>query len=205
MTIFKNLCVSLVVALMPFVVMAEEAAHHAAEAGAEAHGEAAAHHAAGIPTAVLLQAANFAIYAALLIYFLRHPIKNFFKTREQSYKQALVKAENARREAEKKKREIQQRLRELDSTADESLDRARAEATTLKLQIQQDAQNLAERLRTETQRAAALEIEKARNVLREEMLKQSVELSQRLLADKMADNDQKRLQTEFVEKIQEVR
>lgn len=201
----KNLYVIVAVGLMPLLALAEEASHQAAE-GAHQAAEAGAHHAAaGIPTAVYLQVANFAIYAAALIYFLRKPIKSFFKNRETGYKQALVKAESARRDAEKMKREIQQRLRDLDSTADDSLDKARAEAATLKLQIQQDAQTLAERLRTEANRTAQLEVERARNLLREEMLKQSLALSEKLLADKMADNDQKRLQTEFVDKIQEVR
>lgn len=196
MTAIKNLILSLGVALLPIVALAEEAGHEAGEA---------AHHAGGIPGTVGLQAANFVIYAGLLLYFLRHPIKNFFKSRDENYKQALVKAEHAHREAEKKKREIQDRLRDLDSGANDSLEKARAEATALKNQIQQDAKTLAERLRAETARTAQLEIERARNVLREEVLKQSMELSQKLLSDKMADNDQKRLQTEFVEKIQEVR
>lgn len=158
-----------------------------------------------IPSTVILQAINFTIFFALLVYFLRKPIREFFKSREQIYRQALLKGEAARREAEKKRRDIQARLRELEASADESLDSARTEATALKLQIQQDAEELANRLREEANRTTQLEVEKARAILREEMLAQSVALSRKLLADKMADGDQKRLQTEFVDKIQEVR
>ncbi len=206
---------------VPFFALAEGDTHHASPAATghtSAHpaehgsghgsGDGSGHgdgHGSGIPMSVTFQAINFALYAGLLLYFLRKPIREFFKSREQVYKQALVKAENARRDAEKKKKEIQQRLRNLDATADESLDQARAEATALKLQIRQDAETLAERLRTEANRSAQFEVERARLILREEMLKQSVALSRKLLADKMADGDQKRLQTEFVDKIQEVR
>jgi F-type H+-transporting ATPase subunit b len=186
--------------LLPLAALAEGGDHGTGHGFGHGTG-----HGVAIPMSVTFQAINFALYAGLLLYFLRKPIREFFKSREQVYKQALIKAENARRDAEKKKKEVQQRLRNLDATADESLDQARAEATALKLQIRQEAETLAERLRNEANRTAQLEVERARATLREEMLKQSVELSRKLLADEIADGDQKRLQTEFVNKIQEVR
>lgn len=162
-------------------------------------------HAGGIPMSVTYQLINFTIYIGLLLYFLRHPVKNFFRSREEVYKQALLSGESARKDAEQKKHEIQQRLRDLEATSSESIDRARAEAASLKQQIALDAKDLSERLRQEASRTTALEVERAQNLLRDEMLAQSVALAQRLLLDKIAEPDQKRLQTEFVDKIQEVR
>lgn len=207
----KSFFASLVLLAMPLIAVAEEAheatAEHAGaahEAGAAAHG--AVHgHGGGVPFTVALQAINFAIYIALLVYLLRKPIANFFKTREQIYKQAVMRGESARRDAEKKKREVQQRLSELESTADDSIANARAEAAALMLQIQQEAQTMSDRLRDEANRTADLEIERARGLLREEMLNQAMSQSRKMLEDKMAEPDQKRLQTEFVDKIQEVR
>jgi F-type H+-transporting ATPase subunit b len=182
----------LVTVLSPVLVLANE----------EAHG---GHHGLEIPTAVTYQAINFLIYAGLLLYFLRHPVRNFFKTREEAYKQALIKAESARHEAEARKSDIQKRLHAFESSANESLQKAKADAEALKKQIQKEASDLADRLKAETQRSAALEIEKARNLLREEVLAQSILQAKKLLSDKIADGDQQRLQTEFVDKIQEVR
>lgn len=172
----------------------------AADHGAAAHGE---EH--GIPTAVILQAVNFAIYAALVIFFIRKPIRSYFESREAGFRQALVKAQEARREAEQKKTEIQNQLNELQSTQAESVEQARAEAETLKARIIQDAKDMAQRLREEAQRTTDFEVQRAKNELREDLLKQSVALASKILTEKMAEPDQKRLQTEFVDKIQETR
>ena len=169
---------------------------------ADSHGGHGDSHA--IPMSVGLQAINFALYAALLVFLLRKPIRDYFKGREQAYKMALVKGENARREAEKKKRDVLERLNELESTSDESLQNARTEAAALILQIEQEAELLAKKLREDANRAMEVELEKGRAALRREMLNEAVALSRKMLQDKMAEPDQKRLQTEFVDKIREV-
>jgi F-type H+-transporting ATPase subunit b len=206
--LMNRLAVFFCLTLSSFSAVAEEAAHEAASGAEAAHGAGHAEtagHAAGIPMSVTYQVINFVIYIALLVYFLRNPIRNFFKNREQLYKQALVKGESARRDAEKKKRDIQQQLRALEASSDDSLDNARAEATALKLQIQQEGEELSARLREEAERSTTIEIARAKTQLREEMLTQSVALARKLLEDKIAEPDQKRLQSEFVGKIDEVR
>lgn len=174
---------------------------------AQEHGEAhgGGHEAAGLPTAVYYQAINFVLYAGLLFFFLRKPVKNYFSNRQADFKQALIKAEAARKEAETKKKEIQERLARLQNSSQDSIAQARAEAEALKAKILQDAAELSQKLREDARRTAELEIERAKHELREELLNQSVALAQKMLADKMVEQDQKRLQTEFVDKIQVVR
>jgi F-type H+-transporting ATPase subunit b len=182
----------LLLVLLPAVVFAEgEGAHEASE----------------IPISVLWQAINFTIYIGILFYYLRHPVRNFFKTRKEAYQQALVRSEQARLAAELKKREIQERLTKLENTSADAVAKAKAEAAQLISQIQQQGDELAHRLRDDAGRVAHLEVERAKIELRTEMLGQAVALSRKLLEDKdkLKDTDQKRLQTEFVTKIQEVR
>lgn len=162
-------------------------------------------HAEGIPSAVIFQAVNFVLYAALLYFVLRKPVVSYFRNREQDFKAALIKAEAARKEAEQRRQEIQDRLYKLESTTDQSIAQARADAEALKVKILQEAEQLSTNLREEARRTAALEVEKAKHQLREELLNQSVALSKKMLEEKMAEPDQKRLQTEFVDKIQVVR
>ncbi len=181
----KSILLALAILAAPMVVFA---------AGGEAHGE-------GIPTVLWFQVINFAIFVGLLFYFLRKPIRNAFSTREQSYNQAVMRGETARKEAERKKQEIQERLAKLESTSAASIESARAESAALMQQIQKEAQELAQRLRNEASLSAGLEIERAKHELREELLTQAVALSKKVLEEKMAEPDQKRLQTEFVDKI----
>lgn len=172
-------------------------------AAGSGHGEA--HAAGGVPMAVVFQAINFLIYVGVLYFLLRKPVLSFFTGREQAFKQALVKAESAKREAEAKKREIQDRLNRLETTADESVAQAKAEAAALKARILKEASELSQKLRDEAHSATEFEVARAKHELREELLVQSVAAAREMLADQMAEPDQKRLQTEFVDKIQVVR
>lgn len=188
----KNM-IALLYVLAPTLAFAAEGGH------GEAHGEG------GIPMAVTWQFVNFALFAILMFVVLRKPTKHYFMNREASFKAALKKAEAAKLEAEAKMREMEARLAKLQSTSNESIAQAKADAETLKAKIIQEAAELSQRLRDEARRSAEVEINRAKDELREELLAQSVVLAQKVLTDKMADQDQKRLQTEFVDKIQVVR
>jgi F-type H+-transporting ATPase subunit b len=160
------------------------------------------HHAeAGLPFVVILQFINFSLYVGLIFYFGRKPIADYFKTRQANFFVALKRADAARAEAEAKRAETQARLAKLEATRDQSIQDARKEAAALRMQIVEEARGLSEKLKVEAERTAVVEIERAASVLREELLNQSVQLAQRILTDKMQDQDQKRLQDEFVQKI----
>jgi F-type H+-transporting ATPase subunit b len=165
-------------------------------------GEAAAEE--GIPTALWFQVVNFCIYAGLLIYFLRQPIKNFFNGREERFRQAIVKAEAAKRQAEEQKRDIQERLTKLQASSQGSVEDARREAEALRARIVKEAEEMVRHMKTETQRTVDSEIHRAKDELRDELLNQAVALSTKILTEKIAEPDQKRLQTEFVDKIRVV-
>lgn len=173
---------------------------------AEEHGAAAAHGAGhgsgGLPMSVVYQGINFLIFAALGYYFLKTPIRNFFHGRRSNYHSALSKAEQAKRDAELRKNEIADRLRNLEATSKQTLDQARSEAEALSARILQEASDLSKNLREEANRTAQAEVARAKGQLRDELLNQSVALSKQILSEKIAETDQKRLQTEFVDKIQ---
>jgi F-type H+-transporting ATPase subunit b len=190
---------SLFIALLPVLAFAEE---HGAAHG-DAHG--GAHAAGGIPASVVFQAINFVIFAGLGFYFLRKPIRNFFNGRRSNYHAALNKAEQLKRDAEQRKADIGERLRALEATSKQTLDQARAEAEAMSARILQEANELSKNLRDEAGRTAEAEVSRAKGQLRDELLNQSVALSKQILSERIVETDQKRLQTEFVDKIQEVR
>ena len=178
----------------PLIALAQEHGGHAEEAAE-----------VGVPFTVTLQAINFAIFVAILIWLLRGPVKNYFTNKELNFKQALIKAEAAKQAAITQKNEMAARLNELNQSTEKALADAKVDAAGLKAKMLQEANEMSARLKADAQRTAEFEIARAKTTLREEMLVQSVALAQKMLGDKMADGDQKRLQTEFVEKIQVVR
>ncbi len=188
----KFFCLAFV-SLVPTIAMAADGGH------------GGGHGAQEIPRVVWFQFLNFFLYVALLAYLLRKPLISFFTARAENFRQALLKAESARQEAEKQKHDIQKRLAKLQDAANENLQKARAEAEDLRKRIIGEAQDLAISLKTEAQRTAEIELQRAKFELREELLNQAVQSAKAILNTQIAETDQKRLQTEFVEKIQVVR
>lgn len=161
------------------------------------------HHAeAGLPFVVILQFINFFLYVGLIVYFGRKPIADYFKTRQANFYVAVKRADALRAEAQAKRAETQARLAKLEATRDQSIQDARKEAAALRAQIVEEARGLSEKLKVEAERTAVVEIERATAVLRDDLLSQSIVMAQRILTDKMQDQDQKRLQDEFVQKIE---
>lgn len=163
------------------------------------------HGGGGIPKVVFHQALNFVLFFGLLFVLLKKTVANTFQTRHADFHSALTKAQAAKKDAEARKKEIQDRLNKLESTAAESLQTARAEAETLRKKIMQDAADISQNLRTEAQKTTQHEIERAKTELREELLSQSLLAAKKVLSETTSEADQKRLQSEFVEKIQVVR
>ncbi len=178
----------------PFLILILSQAALAAEHGT-------AHE--GIPTrTVIYQLINFTLLIGGLIYFLREPVGKYFHDKRADYLNAASKAETARKAAEAERMEMQIRLTELESTADESVTKARIEAAEMKKQLLAEAEALSKRIREEAEISAKFESERAKNQLRENLIKESIELAKAQLGSKVTVEDHQRLQEEFISNIQ---
>lgn len=158
-----------------------------------------------LPKDVIWQFVNFTIFIALLFFLLRKKVVAYFEERELSFKQALIKAEHARKDAEHQKNIIKEKLEKLEASAASDRALAQKDAEELKIKIITEAKELVANLKKETERSADSEIQRAKLELRDELLNSAIEQAKKILKEKVNEPDQKRLQDEFVEKIQVVR
>lgn len=179
------------------LVFLSQAALASSEGG---HGEA--HHAEIPVKLVVYQTINVVAMLIGLFIVLKKPLQSYFKEKKATFLSAAQKAEAARKSAEEERAQIQTRLSKLESTADESVSRARAEAADMKKQMIADAEAMSKRLREEAASAAKLEVERAKNELRQMLIKESLETSRQQLSSKVTAEDHKRLQTDFIQNIQ---
>lgn len=167
-------------------------------AGAEGHHDV-------IPwKAIGAQALNLGVLLAFLGYKLRHTVRDHFKTRQQTYKELIGKAEAAKETAESNKKAISERLARLESQADSSLKQAKADAEELKQKILKEAEQISLELEREAQRSVDFEIMRAKAQLRKELLAEALDLARENMKKTVGAKEQQRLQSEFVEKIQVV-
>ena len=188
---FAPFLVAVTIALLPLIAFAQEGEHEG-------------HHESGLPIVVYLQAINFLLYAGMLYYFLRTPVRAYFTGRQAAFNAALTKAAAAKAEAEARKREIETKIRDLQANAAQELARAKTDAQALEARILKEAEEISSHLRTEANRTASFEIERAKNNLRTQLLRSAIEASRESLGKTIGSLEQKRLQTEFVDKIQVV-
>jgi F-type H+-transporting ATPase subunit b len=170
-----------------------------ADAASGGHG---GHH-EGIPwTTISYQALNVGMIVIGLVYFLRKNIQAFFKDKNTTYRAAAEKAENTRKAAERERQEMQVRLQKLEGSTEESIARARAEAADLRKQLVADAEAASKRIKEEAKASAELEVTKAKNQLRDYLIRQSLEATRGQLANKITAEDHQRLQSDFVNNVQ---
>lgn len=151
------------------------------------------------------QAVNVGIIFVALAYFLRSKVRVFFADKKATYIAAAEKSLSARRSAEQEKEQLQVRLSKLQSTAEESVQRARAEAADMRNAMIAEARALSEKIRKEAEAAARLEVEKAKNQLRSKLIHESLTLARSQIGQKVSADDHKRLQDNFISNIQAVR
>ncbi len=151
-----------------------------------------------------IETLNVIVLFALLIYFLRRAVIDHFQGRLKAYVELVERAESAKAEAEKSHREISKRLHDLQASADENLRRAEKEAAELREKLLAEAASMAKKMEEDAHRSVELEIERAKSELRDELLKTAIETSRKTLEKSLGSSEQKRLQAEFVDKIQVV-
>ncbi|MGE0526348.1 MAG: hypothetical protein AB7G93_02230 [Bdellovibrionales bacterium] len=153
---------------------------------------------------VSVQAFNLGLLIAVLVWILRKAVKAHFEHRAREYKDMVVRAEEAKREAERGRQQIKERLAKLESTAEAGVAQARKEAEELKIRMIQEARDLSLKMEDEARRTTQVELENAKMELRHELLGRALEASRESLQKNLSSNEQKQLQNEFVEKIQVV-
>ena len=150
------------------------------------------------------QLINVIILIGLLIYFLREPVKQVFKSRLADYLEEFKKAENTKTAAEAEKKSWIERMSKLEKTSQESLDRAQKESAEQGQRLVLETQEKAKQLLIDAEKTIELEVQKSKDLLQKELLTDSLAEARDKLKDKMDQLQQKKLNNEFFDKIKTV-
>jgi F-type H+-transporting ATPase subunit b len=172
-------------------------------AWAQEHGGAEPGGAVEIPwNNIGVQAFNLVLLLGLLVYLLRHSLRQHFAQRASEYKELVDRAENAAKEAEQTNKQIKEKLAQLSVSAKQSEARAEQEAVALRERMAQEAKAITAKMEHEARHTALVELEKAKDELRRELLEQALHGSREKLLKSLGSSDQQKLQNEFAQKIE---
>jgi F0F1-type ATP synthase membrane subunit b/b' len=124
---------------------------------------------------------NLAVFIAIIVYLLRKPLTNAFKTKRETIRAELIKAEEERQAALAQLTSTEAKLSRLDAEAEAIRQRAAAEAAAEKSRLIEQTEFEVSKLREQ----ATDEIERKRKQVQMELRRFSAEESIRLAEEKI--------------------
>lgn len=152
----------------------------------------------------LYRVLNFTLLAAGLTYFVAKPLKNALASRREGLEQELKEAREAAENAEKRFAEYDEKLTRAEEEIGQIKTNIRDEAEAEKQRIVENAENMAAKIKADSGKIAENEIEKARQILRQEAAELAVGLASDLLKKNFTREDQARLVEEYKLKVGEL-
>ncbi|MFO7811941.1 MAG: F0F1 ATP synthase subunit B [Pelovirga sp.] len=147
---------------------------------------------------------NFSIVVAILVYFLKKPIRNALSGRRDDIEKTLAEAKKAKEEAEAKFAEYDKKLNLATQEIAAISASIRKEAEMEKQKIIENAREQAVKIEQDAEKAAALEVAKARLSLQQEAVQLAVGVAEDLLKKNFTKDDDSRLIDEYMQKVGEL-
>lgn len=147
---------------------------------------------------------NFSIVVAILVYFLKKPIGNALSGRREDIEKALAEAKKVKEEAEAKFAEYDKKLDQATQEIAAISASIRKEAEMEKQKIIENAREQAVKIEQDAEKAAALEVTKARLSLQQEAVQLAVGVAEDLLKKNFTKDDDSRLIDEYMQKVGEL-
>lgn len=147
---------------------------------------------------------NFSIVVAILVFFLKKPVRNALSGRREDIEKALAEAKKVKEEAEAKFAEYDKKLAQATQEIATISASIRKEAELEKQKIIDNAREQAAKIELDAEKAAELEVAKARLSLQQEAVQLAVGVAEDLLKKNFTKDDDSRLIDEYMQKVGEL-
>ncbi len=185
-----------------FVAIGVCLASMAAPSIAMAAGGGSAEHAGEALKVLGFALLNFVILIFVLRRYAWDPIKFFLIQRSENIRHALESSQAKLAEAEAEIDRLNQRLAKLGEESDALVASSRQQAELERQRMEQRATQTADRIRSDTQRVIDVEIQRARQALREEAVELAQALARDLIREQLTAADDARLIHEFTQRVE---
>ena len=149
----------------------------------------------------LFQIVNFIILMAILIKFIRPPLKGYLEKRHDQVKEDLQKARELSAAAEKAYKEAQQRLENVDDEIKFIREKMLSEVEMEKKRLMEEAERKANVMRAQAEQGLKEEIARIKKKLREEISLEALALAEKLVKKSITKEDQKRLVDFYIQQL----
>lgn len=152
-----------------------------------------------LPT--LARVLNLLLFVGLMYFFLRRPLGEAFRARQEGIRLDLLRAEEERNAAVAKLEEVEGRLARLDAEVESIRAQAQREAAEERERIERATEEEIRKIREQARREIESAAKSARAELRAYTAEQSVRLAEELIRREIRPEDDAHLVREYVEEL----
>lgn len=149
----------------------------------------------------LAKTVNIILFVLLMVYILRKPLGEAFRTRRENIRRDLLRAQEERNAALAKLEDVDARLARLDAEVEAIRAQAQRDAVAERARIEQTTEEDIRKLREQAQREIESASKAARAELRKYAAEQSVRLAEEMIRRDIRPEDDVRLVREYVDEL----
>ncbi len=144
---------------------------------------------------------NFAIIAAVLVYFLRKPARDFFKNRSAEIEKALKESQEAREKAVAALAEMERKVRELETEVRSMVADAQARGEKDKAALVEESKRATRDIQEQVKAGIEIEVQKAKADLAVEASQLAVDLAEGKIKSTIDKQDHERIVKDYIAKV----
>ncbi|HYA86065.1 MAG TPA: ATP synthase F0 subunit B [Nitrospirota bacterium] len=144
---------------------------------------------------------NFAIITAVVVYFTRKPIRDFFKNRSAEIAKAMQESKETRERAAAALAEMERKIKDLEIETSRLIADAQARGEKDKLALIEEGKKAAQDIQAQARQGIDLEVMKAKAALAAEAARLSLDLAEGKIKDNIGRQDQDRIVKDYISKV----
>ncbi|HEX9114189.1 MAG TPA: hypothetical protein VF888_07565 [Nitrospirota bacterium] len=144
---------------------------------------------------------NFAIIAAVVIYFMRKPVRDFFKNRSAEIAKAMRESQEARERAAAALAEMERKIKELEAETARMVADAKERGEKDRQALVDEGKKVAADVQAQVKQGIDIEVQKAKAALAVEAAQLSVDLAEGKIKKTINNQDHERIVKEYISKV----
>jgi F-type H+-transporting ATPase subunit b len=174
--------------IFPAIVFAEEAAH-------------GGHEEITFMGDWLPRLVNFGIIAAVVVYFARKPIRDFFASRSAEIAKAMQDSKEARERAVAALADMEHKIKEMETETGRLVADAQARGEKDRQALIEEGRKVAQDVQAQVKQGIDIELHKAKAALAAEASLLSLDLAEGRIKEKIGKQDHERIVKEYITKV----
>lgn len=159
-------------------------------------------HTTEIPRQIYINVFNFIVFASILYFVLKKPVREYLATRRHTLEKAVEKASEDKIAAEAKLRDITVRLSKIETEVARVIHDLKEEGEREREYVIAQANQFSEKWKTDTDRAMAQELRKAQEALRSRTVTLALTLAEKMLREQMTPEDKAKMTQAYIDRLE---